>query len=70
MSNKALHPTATRVTPPAVASLLAGVAPRAAVGELAATRVTPPAVASLLAGVAPRAAVGELGRWEPEILLP
>jgi hypothetical protein len=34
MSNKALHPTATRVTPPAVASLLAGVAPRAAVGEL------------------------------------
>lgn len=34
MANKALHPTATRVTPPAVASLLAGVAPRVAVGEL------------------------------------
>lgn len=33
-ANKALHPTATRVTPPAVASLLAGVAPRAVVGGL------------------------------------
>jgi hypothetical protein len=34
MANKALHPTSTRVTLPAVASLLAGSAPRAAVGEL------------------------------------
>lgn len=34
MSNKALHPTATRVTPPAGRFAPAGGAPRAAVGEL------------------------------------
>ncbi len=33
-ANKAVHPTLTRVTSPAVASLLAWVAPRAAVGDL------------------------------------